>query len=45
MCIPALDVKTDGVHDCPGAGNGSRYWAIIFDVGMSRFDAGNMAGK
>ena len=23
--FPALDVKTDGVHGCPGAGEGSRY--------------------
>ena len=23
--FPTLDVKTDGVHDCPGAVEGSRY--------------------
>src|SRR5690348_2236026 len=41
----AFGVKTDGVHDCPGAGDGSRDGAIIIDVGMGRFDAGNIAGK
>src|SRR5215469_3832627 len=43
--FPALDVKTDGVHDRPRAGDGSRYQAIIIDVGMHRFDAGNITGK
>ena len=43
--FPALDVKTDGVHDRPGAGDGSRYGAIIIDVGMHKFDAGNITGK
>ena len=43
--FPALDVKTDGVHDHPRAGDGSRYQAIIIDVGMHGFDAGNITGK
>jgi hypothetical protein len=45
-CVfPALDVKTDGVDNGPGAGNGSRYRAIITDVCVKRFDAGNFVGK
>src|SRR5262245_32224555 len=43
--FPTLDIKTDGVHRCPGAGEGSRYRAIIIDVCMHSFDAGHVAGK
>src|SRR5215472_16087505 len=43
--FPALDVKTDGVHDCPGAGDACCHGAIIIDIGIHRLDARNIAGK
>ena len=38
-------VKTDGVHDCPGAGDACCHGAIIIDIGIDRLDARNIAGK
>ena len=40
--VPEL---TDGVHDCPGAGDACCHGAIIIDVGIDRLDARNIAGK
>jgi hypothetical protein len=41
----AFDVETDGIHDCPGTADSTRYCSIIIYVGTERLDAGNIAGN
>ena len=43
--ISVLDIKTDGVHDCPGTADGSRHRGLVVCVRTNSFDVRNVAGK